>query len=72
MNILRDVLNALRNMFVADGRLALGITALIAVVATLAGVLRVMPWVAGAVLLVGCVAILIETAVHRARSEASR
>ncbi|MFZ2003900.1 MAG: hypothetical protein WAV02_02365 [Stellaceae bacterium] len=70
MNMLQEVMNELRGMFVADGRLAIGIAALITVAAALARMFE--PLAAGGVLLFGCIAILIGSVVHKARSEASR
>jgi hypothetical protein len=72
MNVLQEVLNELRGMFFGNTRLTIGITMLIAVVAALAGLFQVEPLAAGGVLLIGCIAILIETAVYTARSAASR
>ena len=72
MNIVRDVLRELRGMFVADVRLTIGIAVLIAVVSALVEVFAIEPLAAGVVLLIGCLAILIETAIHQARCEVSR
>jgi hypothetical protein len=72
MNIARGVLNELRGMFIGDARLTIGISVLISVVAALVAIFRVEPLVAGGVLLVGSLAILIETAIHKARRETAR
>jgi hypothetical protein len=72
MNILLAVLDELHGMFVADIRLTIGIAVLIAIVAGLVSVLEVKPLAAGGVLLIGCIAVLIEAVVHKARSEVSR
>jgi hypothetical protein len=72
MNVLQEVLNELRGMFFGNTRLTIGITMLIAVVAGLAGLFQVEPLAAGGVLLIGCIAVLIETVVYTARSAASR
>jgi hypothetical protein len=68
MSIVADVCKELLGMFLADARLTMAILFLVATVATLVVVLRVGPLLGGVVLVLGCLAILVETA----RREATR
>jgi hypothetical protein len=72
MSIVRDVLKELLGMFVGDTRLAIATCFLVAAVGALTLGLRVDPWVAGGVLVVGCLAILAETASHDAKGGDAR
>jgi hypothetical protein len=72
MSIAREVLVELRAMFVADSRLTLGISALIALIAALIMIFGIDPLVAGVALLGGSIAILLEAVFHTAGSQASR
>lgn len=58
MNILRDVLLELFSMFVADVRLTAAILVTVAVAALIIDVTGWPPLVGGAVLLLGCIAVL--------------
>jgi hypothetical protein len=71
MNIVRDVFGEFLGMFLADARLTLSILLLVAVVAVLAAA-SVTPLVSGAVLLLGSVAILVETVCRGARGGGRR
>ena len=72
MSIIRDLYHELLGMFVADGRLALATLFLVAVVAALVDVVRVGPFVAGGILLFGCLAILVEAASREASGRGPR
>ncbi|EFI52885.1 MULTISPECIES: hypothetical protein [Bacteria] len=66
MSILVDVAKELLGMFLADARLATATLLLVAIVAALlAG--HVEPLLGGAVLLLGCLALLVEATVREAR-----
>ena len=67
MSILAEVVRELVGMFLADARLTLATLALVGIVAILLLAAHVAPLSAGAVLLVGCLAILIEATVREAR-----
>ena len=68
MDILGDVLRELFGMFLADLKLSLSILALVGAVATLVEGWGVIPPLAGgAILLVGCLVILVGVAVAGAR-----
>jgi len=66
MSILADVAKELLGMFLADARLTLATLLLVAVVAGLIG-LHLAPLLAGALLLAGCLAILVEAAFRETR-----
>ncbi len=68
MSIIRDLLNELLGMFLADARLALATLFLVAIVAGLVVALRVEPLVGGGVLLLGCLVILVAAAGREARA----
>jgi hypothetical protein len=72
MNIIGEVLKELLSMFFADARLALATLGLVAMVGGLVAVLHLDPFLAGGLLLVGCLAILVGTASHEARDRAHR
>lgn len=59
MTILKDVLAELLGMFVADARLTTAICALVLITAGLIFGVHVAPLIGGAVLLLGCLAILV-------------
>lgn len=67
MNIIADVAKELLGMFLADGRLTAATLVLVAIVAGLVIALRVEPLLGGCVLLLGCLAILVEAAFREAR-----
>jgi uncharacterized membrane protein len=71
MNIAADVFKELLGMFLADARLAVAILLLVAIVGALVAV-RVEPFLAGGVLLVGCLSILAGTVSREARGKADR
>jgi hypothetical protein len=72
MSILVDVLRELWAMFLTDARLALFILALVAVTALLTTTTALPPVFDGAVLLFGCIAILVEAVVRGARTTGRR
>ncbi len=67
MTLLRDIASELFGMFLADARLSAAIAVLVLIVAGLTRSLAVEPLIAGGVLLVGCLAILVEAAFREAR-----
>ncbi|MFC3205446.1 hypothetical protein [Aquamicrobium soli] len=67
MNILAEVFRELVGMFLAEARLSLATLALVGLVAVLSLAVHVAPLLAGAILLVGCFAILVEATVREAR-----
>jgi uncharacterized membrane protein len=69
MSIIVEVARELLGMFLGDARLATAIVVLVAIVAGLVVVLRIEPLVSGSVLLLGCVAILVEAALREARRQ---
>jgi hypothetical protein len=70
MNGLGEALRELVGLFVEDGSLALGIIAVVAAAAVLS-MLGIAPAAVGFVLLLGCVAVLVEN-ILRARRNALR
>lgn len=68
MRILGEVLKELLGMFLADARLSLATLFLVAGVAGLIAVFRVEPILGGGILLLGCLAILVEAASREARA----
>ena len=72
MEIIKDVLAELFSMFVTDARLTLATLILIAVVAILILVLHVNPLMGGLVLLLGCIAIVIEATIRETKARAKR
>ena len=72
MEIIKDVLAELFSMFVTDARLTLATLILVAVVAILILVLHVNPLMGGLVLLLGCIAIVIEATIRETKSRAKR
>ena len=67
MNIIVEAAKELLGMFLADARLTAATLVLVLVVAGLVVGLRVRPLLGGCVLLLGCLAILVEAAVREAR-----
>jgi len=59
MNILKDVLLELFSMFVADARLTAAILAIVVIAALMIDATGWSPLVGGAVLLLGCIAVLL-------------
>jgi hypothetical protein len=68
MSIVNDIAKELAGMFISDARLTIAILVLIAGVAGLRAA-GVGPWLAGASLLIGCLAILIDAAHRGARRQ---
>ncbi len=66
MNILKDVLSELFSMFVADARLTAAILATVAIAALLINATDLPSLAGGAVLLLGCVAVLFLSVRHEA------
>ncbi len=71
MNILKDVLSELFSMFVADARLTVAILATVALAAVLIDATSLPPFAGGAVLLLGCVAVLFLSVRREAKRRAS-
>jgi hypothetical protein len=71
MSIIIDVATELLGMFLADARLTLATLVLVALVAGFVDALHYAPLLGGALLLFGCLAILIEAAVREARRRSS-
>ncbi len=67
MSILKDVFSELFSMFVGDARLTVSILILVGIVALLVRSLALPTLASGAVLLIGCLAILIESVLREAR-----
>jgi hypothetical protein len=68
MSIIVEVAKELLGMFLADARLTTAtLVVLVAIVAGLVVALRIEPLQGGCVLLLGCLAILVEAAVREAR-----
>jgi hypothetical protein len=65
MNILRTAINELVGMFIDDGSLALFVLILILAITGAVKLLALPPLLGGVLLLVGCLAILVQS-VHRA------
>lgn len=66
MNILAEVAKELLGMFLADARLTTATLVLVAIVAGLVMALQLEPLIGGAVLLLGCLVIVVEAAVREA------
>lgn len=60
MNLLKDVLGELIGMFVGDARLSVAVLAVVAVSAVVVRVAGMDPLVGGAVLLAGCLLVVVE------------
>jgi len=72
MTIVADVLKELFGMFIADAKLSLAILLLVGVVGGLVIGLHAGPYLAGGVLVLGCLAILVEAARREARARMYR
>jgi uncharacterized membrane protein YgdD (TMEM256/DUF423 family) len=70
MTMIRLVLNELVGMFVDDGSLALLALILIALITAAVKLLALPPLIGGVLLLVGCLAILVESVRRAARGRA--
>ncbi len=66
MSILKDVFVELFSMFVGDARLTISILILVGIVAALVQSLALPALASGGVLLIGCLAILIESVLREA------
>jgi fatty acid desaturase len=69
MTILGDVLAELFGMFVSDARMSAAVLAVVAVAAALIGPGGLPPLVGGAVLLLGCMAVLLGAVAWTARRQ---
>jgi hypothetical protein len=67
MNTLASVLRELAGLFVDDGALALAIVAIVALAGIAATLMPDVPLVAGALLLFGCLGVLLVNALRAAR-----
>ena len=67
MSIIIDVAKELFSMFLADARLTTATLVLVALVALIVVAMRIEPLVGGALLLAGCLAIVVEAAAREAR-----
>ena len=72
MEIIKDVLAELFSMFVTDARLTLATLILVAVVAILLLVLHVNALIGGLLLLLGCIAIIIEATIRETKARTKR
>jgi hypothetical protein len=67
MNLIREIAGEIASMFVGDARLSLAILAIVGVAAAMRGLSGLDPLLGGAVLLVGSLAVLIESVRRSAR-----
>lgn len=67
MSLMGDVAKELLGMFLADARLTMAILLLVASLGGLVLAVQFEPLVAGGILLVGCLAILVEAALRQAK-----
>jgi uncharacterized membrane protein YdjX (TVP38/TMEM64 family) len=67
MKVLLDILRELAGLFVDDGALALAIIGVIMVAAIFAALMPNMPLLAGAILLFGCLGVLLVNTMGAAR-----
>ncbi|MDB5532356.1 MAG: hypothetical protein JWO28_671 [Hyphomicrobiales bacterium] len=67
MSILLDVAKELFAMFLTDLRLAVAVLALVVIVAGLVAAVHIDPVLGGGVLLLGCIAILLEAVLREAK-----
>jgi hypothetical protein len=72
MSIIGDVSKELLSMFLADARLTTATLVLVGIVAGFIVVLRIEPLLGGGVLLLGCLAILVEAVLREARGRPYR
>ncbi len=71
MSLMGEVAQELLGMFLADARLTMAILLLVASLGGLVIAVQLEPLVAGGILLVGCLAILVEAALRQARERNS-
>ena len=71
MTMLKDLAGELIGMFVAEKRLAIAVLTIVAVTGSLVDFAGLDPLVGGAVLLLGCLTLLIESVCRAARGGAS-
>jgi hypothetical protein len=71
MRLIVDVVKELVSMFLADARLSMATLALVAIVAGLVVALPMESLVSGGILVLGCLAILVEAAAREARRRSS-
>lgn len=71
MKILKELAAELLGMFVAEKRLAMAVLAIVAVAGSLVDFAGLNPLVGGAILLFGCLTLLIESVCRSARTGAS-
>lgn len=67
MSMLREIFRELASLFVDDGALALGVLATVAVAGALRALMPDAPLLAGAVLLLGCIGMLLVSVMRAAR-----
>jgi len=72
MNIIGDVFREMFAMFLADARLTVSTLSLVAIVSGLVAGLQIEPALAGGVLLLGCLGILVGTAIRDAKGRTHR
>ncbi len=72
MNIVREIAGELRKMFVGDGWLTGGILTVVSLTGWLTGRGAVPPLVGGAILLLGCIVVLVGSVVLSARAYRAR
>ena len=68
MTLLRAILAELLALFVDDSRLALQVLGLVCAITALVKLAALEPLLASALLLIGCICILVASALHRAKS----
>jgi hypothetical protein len=71
MTMLKELAAELLGMFVAEKRLAVAVLAIVAIAGSLVDFAGINPLVGGAVLLFGCLILLIESVCRAARAGAS-
>jgi len=67
MIMLANVLRELAGLFVDDGALALAIVAIVVIAGIMAGLMPDVPLAAGAILLFGCLGVLLSNAIGAGR-----
>jgi len=72
MNILRDVAGELVKMFIGDAWLTVGILIVVSLTGVLMGPGAVPPLVGGAILFLGCIAVLVASVVLAGRRHRDR
>ena len=71
MTVLKDVVGELIGMFVGEKRLTIALLAIVAMAGSLVDFSGLDPLVGGAVMLFGCLILLIESVCRSARTDAS-